>query len=799
MQSPRSGPSQAATTHLRPADEEPNVIDYLFDGMHSTDIYPVDPYEPVQLPMVSCEFRRLLSLYIYQRTGEMTPAKLFPEYRIGAGPEINQTGRSIMKLIVAILKELRLSSCASSRNIATRLRSINNRQGLIFLVDHMRAARGEQSLGILPTYNTIWGAIIEELQLSDNMSVLKVMDKYANSPPIVRLRDVLSEIDTARDTNTAMTIDVRNGLATTCPRLFISFPNVRVQPTFSIGELERDKTRTFLGEELARYSLLLWDARSLLQAIVESTTLDGFEAGKRHLEKYLRYAIKRSTTKALDAIQTITELEAVVYRVRALTEPLDALSLSPEYWAAALTNAALAMSRQFADSRAWLPIPDAVVHEPVGTIVAVPVLQPTIEFTVTYHNHTIEHLRGWMRLARRIYAPTALNGMIDHFYGSHELLMRQWATDRASYLPALNTSVLERLAKEYQRGLSLLWHLQDRFKVSANVVAPERRAALKQELQHFKKLEQAFKARLETNETFDFANLLDFTAAEAAMMDFSRELVRLDPWYRQAGQLPPEPPAIVPMAAAVEQALDELDAERMNIQEAALAADQAEVGTEQLANVENTVGPEEATLDQVNLLEQVESELSLFEEDIDEAGMPPGFDGDDDQQDQSTFDQDVNADEAQLPSATRPTATSRNNHWVPLGGRTLIQLAQERARGAREQQTTETEAGTSRSAGTLENPRQTGSSSANDGNSPVDYGTAATSESALRSARPVTLIEQEPDLNGSSVLHVSAPTAPTTIQTEEVVVATTFNHTSGIDLLRRLRGHATCHRTVAFP
>ncbi|KAK5033741.1 hypothetical protein LTR13_006793 [Exophiala sideris] len=837
FQSAGSGPLLAATTHLRPADDanmseassannavtqvpskprhstedtlikysRQNVIDYLFDRMHSANAYPVDPFEPVRVPMVSFEFRQLMSLFILQRSGELTPAKLFPIYRVGAGPEINQTGQSISRLIVKVIKEFRLSSCASSRTIATRLRTISNREGLVFLIDHMRAARGEQSLGILPTYNDIWQAIIEELRLSDNMYVLKVMGKYAPiSPPIIHLRYVLSEVDKARDANTAMTIVVSNSAATPCPRLAISFPNVFVQPTYSIGELERDKTRTFVGEPLDRYMLLLFDAKSLLQAIIESTTSDGFEAGKRHLEKYLRYAIKRSATKAPNAMQTMTELEAVVYRVRALQSSSDVLVLSPEYWAAVLTDAALAMSRQYADSRGWLPIPDAEVHESTGIVVAVPVQQPPTDFSVQYHSHTLKHLEGWVRLARRIYAPTALEGMIEHFYGNYELLMTQWAADRASPYPILGTLLPERLAKQYERGLSLLWHLQDRFQVSANVVDPGRRAALEKELQHFKQVEQAFKARLETNKTSDFANLLDFTAAEVAMMHFSRELIRLDPWYRQAGQLPLEPPAIVPLAASVERALDGLDANCMDLQQAELAAEQAEVVTEQHFNVENTVAEEDTFVDQRNDLEHLESENSLFEDNENEAD---GIDNDDHQQQRPVLgnvvfsgapSENVHEDS----SATQPNPTDRSSPlaaasaeprpglpWDPSGPSSLRWHVYERVRRAREQQAADAEAGPSRSAGTVEHREQTGSSSADHENSPDIHATTAASEAAFRSARPVTLVEQELDLGNSSVLRVSAPTAPTAVQTEEAVVLSTVSHTSGIDLLQRLRGH----------
>lgn len=328
-------PSRAETTNQRMVEQEPqssnammpmeskprhfeeplikysrqNVVDYLFDGMHHTIIYPVSPFEPVRLPAVSWEFRRMLVLTTVQRTRKLTPAEMFPDFAVDNGPDISLRGQSISSLIASIMREFYHSSCALSRHITSDAGILVNRQGLVFLLDHMRAARGAQSMGTVPGYDSIWQAVIEELQLSDNMHVRQVMGQYQNSPPAIRLGSIIQEIAAARKADPAITLVVREDWDAPCPRLSVAFPNVRVPPTFSFGQLARDFLKTFTGVSLEKYRQLLRQMASLLQAMIESTTSDGFQASKRNMEKFLCYAIKSAINLGANPTQTIAQLK----------------------------------------------------------------------------------------------------------------------------------------------------------------------------------------------------------------------------------------------------------------------------------------------------------------------------------------------------------------------------------------------------------------------------------------------------------------------------------------------------------
>ncbi|KAK5275273.1 hypothetical protein LTR40_013312, partial [Exophiala xenobiotica] len=188
----------------------------------------------------------------------------------------------------------------------------------------------------------LYMAVIEELQLSDNVHVKQVMRTYSTYPVTVRnLTELLVAIADARRADQSFSVVVQQ-LSIPTPRLHVSVPGVwSVASGHSLGELEGDTESAVATQTFNRYILLLTGVKDLLRAAVGATTHDGFAATRYEVERVLRKAVRRAV-RHNDA-GTRAQLEAAAYRIHELNSAEQASGLNPEYWAAVLTNTALTL------------------------------------------------------------------------------------------------------------------------------------------------------------------------------------------------------------------------------------------------------------------------------------------------------------------------------------------------------------------------------------------------------------------------------------------------------------------------
>ena len=271
---------------------------------------------------------------------------------------LTEAGNRLAMLVMGIFGELALSVCARSRQAFRGITHIENCDGLFVVLEHPRSARGDTEIGDYKPTIALWTAVLEELQLSDNVRVKQVMRTYSTDPVTVQsLRNLLETIAAARKADQSFSVALRSSAPT--PRLHVSVPGVSVASAHSLVELESDSRSAVTGQQVNQYVLLLTVAKDLLRAAVKATTHDGFAATRYEVERYLRKAVRRAGRH--DDPGASSQLEAASYRIHVLNSAEQASGLNPEYWTAVLTNAALTLVGQGSNSRAWISIPTSEV------------------------------------------------------------------------------------------------------------------------------------------------------------------------------------------------------------------------------------------------------------------------------------------------------------------------------------------------------------------------------------------------------------------------------------------------------
>jgi hypothetical protein len=333
------------------------VTNCLFFNMPT--IYPENEFEPLTMARVSPEFRRYLTLVILGRMRALQTVDLFAEHVSGRGSSLTDMGNRLATLVRGIFGELAISVCARSRQTFRCITHIENCDGLFVMLEHLRSVRGDPEIGDFKPAIALFTAVLEELQLSDNVHVKQVMRTYSTYPVTVRsLTGLLAAIAKARRDDQSFSVVLQ--LSTPTPRLHVSVPGVwSVASGHSLGELEGDIRSAVTGQIVSRYILLLTAGKDLLRAAVGATTHDGFAATRYEVERFLGKAVRRAA-RHNDA-GTSAQLEAASYRIHELNSAEQASGLNPEYWAAVLTNTALTLIGQGTNSRAWISIPTSEV------------------------------------------------------------------------------------------------------------------------------------------------------------------------------------------------------------------------------------------------------------------------------------------------------------------------------------------------------------------------------------------------------------------------------------------------------
>ena len=332
------------------------VANCLFFNMPT--VYPENEFEPLTMIRVYSAFRRYLTLVILKRMQPLRTADLWPEYLPEQGSSLTEAGNRVATLVRGIFGELAISVCARSRQAFIGITHIENSDGLFVVLEHLRSARGDTEIGDFKPTMALWTAVLEELQLSDNVHVRQVMRTYSTYPVTEQsLRNLLETIAAARKADQSFSVALRFSAPT--PRLHVSVPGVSVAPAHSLGELESDSRSAVTGQHVNQYILLLTAAKDLLRTAVGQTTHDGFAATRYEMERFLRKAVRRAGRH--DDADTSSQLEAASYRIHELNSAEQASGLNSEYWAAVLTNTALTLVGQGANSRAWISIPTSEV------------------------------------------------------------------------------------------------------------------------------------------------------------------------------------------------------------------------------------------------------------------------------------------------------------------------------------------------------------------------------------------------------------------------------------------------------
>ncbi|KAK5223595.1 hypothetical protein LTR72_004981 [Exophiala xenobiotica] len=259
------------------------VANCLFFNMPT--IYPENEFEPLTMDRVSPEFRRYLTLVILGRMRSLQPADLFAEHVLGQGSRLTDAGHRLATLVKGIFGELAISVCARSRQTFRCITHIENCDGLFVMLEHLRLARGDPEIGDFKPPIALYMAVIEELQLSDNVHVKQVMRTYSTYPVTVRnLTELLVAIADARRADQSFSVVVQQ-LSIPTPRLHVSVPGVwSVASGHSLGELEGDTESAVATQTFNRYILLLTGVKDLLRAAVGATTHDGFAATRTRYE-----------------------------------------------------------------------------------------------------------------------------------------------------------------------------------------------------------------------------------------------------------------------------------------------------------------------------------------------------------------------------------------------------------------------------------------------------------------------------------------------------------------------------------
>ncbi|KAH0844185.1 hypothetical protein FOPE_08799 [Fonsecaea pedrosoi] len=330
-----------------------NVMDYLFTDLSKVDVYPEGPSEPVRFrPRLQIMRRFMHFRLLDQEARPLIRRYSFEDFTYREFLDPFPQVYPLAKLIGAFYQEMHISGCVTSRNALWDFPEQDSVPGWCFVLNHMRLSRGAPE-ALTTLADEFFAAAFHELLLSKCATVVKVLDR--------RRPRLLASVQSFEDLENLFT-EIRNERLANLPIRLEDFEwhskRLRIYAPNDDGDFHPPTTRwTSDAHDILphrftpndKYQQTLTKSKDLVYGLLDSADTD-FTASRQFLEGHvveMNVLIQEDSPEKAD-------MQTILGRIRGLNSAQEGLEISAQWWAAVVTNLALAKLDQPRRSTLWL-------------------------------------------------------------------------------------------------------------------------------------------------------------------------------------------------------------------------------------------------------------------------------------------------------------------------------------------------------------------------------------------------------------------------------------------------------------